>query len=538
MKKYWKAMGAMGLSLVLVVGSAAPTFAAHPSGYWPYLSAFTEAKNANDSDRMLTTGDALLNYYQNLPIDSDVASIRYNVNYANYPIYEAKGNYAKAQQALEQVKINGGYLGFQDAVTMAEERQKKIDPRTEVYALTTQSGPYYGAKHEPKNGTWYGRIWTEQNDASVQQESIVSFYIEMGQTGSSFDRFIQPFDDGTHAIHIAWNFPQEGNTVNAINSGSFDSNIQETLQYLSTLQSPVLLRIGGEMNVWTTPTTGEAFRAAYTRIANMTRSIAPNVALVFSPNYTSSFGGDMETYFPDASLVDWIGVSLYMNRYQTANAQKGQDANEMYFGNGDYADPVKNITHAAELAEKYRKPIIVTEGGSGHTLSGADASLATFAAERVREMYTTLNMVYPQVKAIIYFDKDTSGYRYSLQSNASVQAAYTSALKSNPTLISQVGQQAAQTFLPLASVSGQSGVLTLRAYCDVIGQTVTATYSVDGKWLATQKAAPYRCQLDTSTLSVGDHTLKVLFQAPNGFSQTKTYQLTKAADGTVSFRQA
>ena len=190
------------------------------------------------------------------------------------------------------------------------------------------------------------------------------------------------------------------------------------------------------------------------------------------------------------------------------------------------------------MAEKYRKPIIVTEGGSGHTLSGADASLATFAAERVREMYTTLNMVYPQVKAIIYFDKDTSGYRYSLQSNASVQAAYTSALKSNPTLISQVGQQAAQTFLPLASVSGQSGVLTLRAYCDVIGQTVTATYSVDGKWLATQKAAPYRCQLDTSTLSVGDHTLKVLFQAPNGFSQTKTYQLTKAADGTVSFRQA
>ena len=151
MKKQWKIIGALGLSLSLLMSSTA--LAAHPKGYWPYLSAFNNAKTANNQAQMITTGNKLLQYYQNLPLDSDVASIRYNVNYANYPIYEKQGNYTKAKEALQQVATNGAYLGFHDAVTMANERMRKISPNAQVYALTNTSAPYYGAKHEPKNGT-------------------------------------------------------------------------------------------------------------------------------------------------------------------------------------------------------------------------------------------------------------------------------------------------------------------------------------------------------------------------------------------------
>lgn len=535
MKKQWKIIGALGLSLSLLMSSTA--LAAHPKGYWPYLSAFNNAKTANNQAQMITTGNKLLQYYQNLPLDSDVASIRYNVNYANYPIYEKQGNYTKAKEALQQVATNGAYLGFNDAVTMANERMRKISPNAQVYALTNTSAPYYGAKHEPKNGTLYGRVWTEQNDSAAQNEAIVSFYIEMGQNAADYERFIEPYEGGDHVIHIAWNFPGEGSTVSAINSGSYDSNIQQTLQYLATIDAPVLLRIGGEMNIWTTATTGDAFKAAYTRIAKQARTICPNVALVFSTNYTSPFGGSMEPYFPDASLVDWVGTSLYNNKYQSAsNPTKGVDNNEMYFGIGDYADPVKNLSHTADLAKKYNKPIIITEGGSGYLSGNADTT--TFAADRIREAYTSLNMVYPQVKAIIHFDRSGSGYDYSLQNNATVQAAYNSALKSNPTLMSSPNQTVTQSFKPLSQVTGANGVVTLRAYCDVIGQTVTVTYSVDGKWVGTQKTVPYNCQLDTSTLTAGNHTLKVVCNAPNGYSQTLNYQLTKAANGSVSFKQA
>ncbi len=533
MKKQWKRIGALGLSISLLASTTA--FAAHPAGYWPYLSAFQQAKAAGNHSKMVTTGDALLNYYKNLPIDKDVASVRYNVNNANYPIYEAKGDYAKAKAALKAVADNGAYLGFNDAVTMANERQAKIDPKASVYVLANnKTAPFYNAKYEPKNGTWYGRVYTEPQEQTIKNEAIVSFYVELGkEVAGSYAQKIGMYDDSKHAIHIALNFPNEGQTVSEINAGTHDANIQETLQYLSTLKSPVLLRIGAEMDVWTKSTTPDAYKAAYTRIANMARKTAPNVALVFSPNYTSSFGGNAEQYFPNPALVDWIGTSLYMNRYQFANQpQTGKDSNEMYFGIGNYADPVKNMAHTATLAQKYKKPIIVTEGGSGHTVNGS-TDLSAFAASRVRELYTSLNMVYPQVKAIIYFDKDMKGYRYGLTSNQSVANAYQSALKANPTLISQVGQSA-PTFVPLQSASAQKGTLTLRTYCDVIGQNVTVTYSLDGKWLTTQKTAPYHCQLDTASLSVGTHTLRVVCNAPNGYNQTLTYTLTKTADGTVS----
>ena len=197
---------------------------------------------------------------------------------------------------------------------------------------------------------------------------------------------------------------------------------------------------------------------------------------------------------------------------------------------------MKNLSHTADLAKKYNKPIIITEGGSGYLSGNADTT--TFAADRIREAYTTLNMVYPQVKAIIHFDRSGNGYDYTLQNNATVQAAYNSALKSNPTLMSSPSQTVTQSFKPLSQVTGANGVVTLRAYCDVIGQTVTVTYSVDGKWIGTQKTVPYNCQLDTSTLTAGNHTLKVVFNAPNGYSQTLNYQLTKAANGSVSFKQA
>lgn len=534
MKHKFKKTIALGMSASLLFGVTA--FGAHPAGYWSYLSAFNEAKNAGNQDQMLTTGNALLQFYQNVPLDADVASIRYNVNYANYPIYEAKGNYYAAKQALSEVAKYGQYLGFTDAVIMANARQKKIEPGTNVYALVNNAtAPYYGAKNEPKSGTWYGRTYNEQNAASVANESIVSFYVELGQqTAAEYAYLIDPVDNGSRAIHIALNFPNEADTVASVNSGSLDTQIQQTLSYLATLKGPVLLRIGGEMNVWQNATTPEAFKSAYTRIANMARQIAPNVALVFSTNYTSSWGGNMESYFPGSNVVDWIGTSLYMNKYQFAYDPKpGADTNEMYFGIGNYADPVKNMAETAALAQKYQKPLIVTEGGSGHSVSGA-GDLSAFASQRLSELYNTLNMVYPQVKAIIYFDNNLGGYDYHLANNATMQNAYTSALRSNPTLISTVGATAS-TFVPLTSATRQSGVLTLRAYCDVIGQTVTATYSVDNNWVATQAAMPYRCQLDTSGLSVGKHTLKVVFSAPNGFYQTKTYQLNKAADGTVSF---
>ncbi len=538
MKRMWKKILAGGLICSLLLSSSA--LAAHPKGYWPYLTAFQQAQQSGDKNAMISTGEALLNYYKGLPLDTDVAGIRYNVNYNNYAIYEGMGKMEKAKEALQGVIEAGTYLNFTDAVIMAKERLEKIDAMAEVYTVSNTGAPYYGAKNEPKSGTWIGRCYTENGESAAKNEAIVSFYVELGSSYPSakdFDWKIQHFLDGNHAILINLNFPQEGNTVSQVNSGSLDGKINETLSYLSTLTCPVFLRIGGEMNVWTTKTTPDAFKTAYNKIASMARSTAPNVALIFSPSYASPWGEDMGVYFPDPSLVDWVGASLYMNKYQYAgNPTSAGDANDMYFGLNQYADAVKSMEHVVKLADQYKKPVIVTEQGSGYALPSGGEDLSAFAVNRITESYGTLNMVYPQIKIMLYFDQNMGSYSYQLSGNSKVQAAYQQATGANPTLMTSINQTA-PTFRKLNGATGLTGVIPLRSYCDVINQAVTVTYTLDGVQKASVGASPFAWNLDSTALSAGNHTLQVQMKASNGYTVNKTYQLVKGADGTVSFTQ-
>ncbi len=538
MRKVFKRAAALGIGLSLFGGVAA--YGAHPSGYWPYLTAFQQAQQSGDANAMISTGEALLNYYSGLPMDTDTAGVRYNVYYNTYSLYEGMGKMQKANEALQGVIDTGTYLNFTDAVIMAKERIRKIDPMAEVYTVTNAQAPYYGAKNEPTSGVLYGRCYNESYESDAKNSSIVSFYVELGSGHNSADDFawkIDEFDDGSKAILINLNFPSEGNTVSQVNSGSLDGAINETLSYMATLNGPAFLRIGGEMNVWTTKTTPAEFKTAYTRIANMARNIAPNVALVFSPSYASPWGEDMESFWPDSSLVDWVGVSLYLNKYQYANSPSSAgDVNDMYFGLNQYADAVKNIEHVVDLAGKYNKPVMVTESGSGYAIPSGSENLSAFAANRITELYGTLNMVYPQVKAIVHFDKNLGGYTYTLNGNSTVKAAYDNAVANNPTLVKTLNQTA-PSFTKLNGASGLSGNIQLRAYCDVINQSVNVTYTLDGVQIGASSAMPFAVTLNTSSITAGEHTLQAVFKASNGYSVTKTYTLTKAADGTVSFAQ-
>lgn len=538
MRKVFKRAAALGIGLSLFGGVAA--YGAHPSGYWPYLTAFQQAQQSGDANAMISTGEALLNYYSGLPMDTDTAGVRYNVYYNTYSLYEGMGKMQKANEALQGVIDTGTYLNFTDAVIMAKERIRKIDPMAEVYTVTNAQAPYYGAKNEPTSGVLYGRCYNESYESDAKNSSIVSFYVELGSGHNSADDFawkIDEFDDGSKAILINLNFPSEGNTVSQVNSGSLDGAINETLSYMATLNGPAFLRIGGEMNVWTTKTTPAEFKTAYTRIANMARNIAPNVALVFSPSYASPWGEDMESFWPDSSLVDWVGVSLYLNKYQYANSPSSAgDVNDMYFGLNQYADAVKNIEHVVDLAGKYNKPVMVTESGSGYAIPSGSENLSAFAANRITELYGTLNMVYPQVKAIVHFDKNLGGYTYTLNGNSTVKAAYDNAVANNPTLVKTLNQTA-PSFTKLNGANGLSGNIQLRAYCDVINQSVNVTYTLDGVQIGASSAMPFAVTLNTSSITAGEHTLQAVFKASNGYSVTKTYTLTKAADGTVSFAQ-
>lgn len=241
------------------------------------------------------------------------------------------------------------------STTTLRTAYKDLDPRTEIYAVTQTPGsdyPYYGAKNEPNGGVYYGR--TTQggtlsdgsfglvNYSHMTDESAVSFYYSLTD---SYDLeywsylYGPALRDGTRAFLLYLNFEEEGAECPRVISGSYDAKLIETFGYLNTLSCPVFVRIGGEVNVWGNQAKPADFIAAYQHVVNIARSQAPRAAMVFSPNFSSANKVDMDIYYPGDQYVDWVGVSLYYDRWH----RSGDTQRDEFYGVGVYGDALLNI---------------------------------------------------------------------------------------------------------------------------------------------------------------------------------------------------
>jgi hypothetical protein len=546
MKKYFVLILATFLAISLLC-SLTGAQAAQPKGYWPYFTAYQKAISTGNADDILSAGDRLLGFYAQFPMNADTASMSYNIYYYRYrhEIFENKCNYDAAADNAAKLASVSNYLGFTDMAIAAEARARKLDPMTEVYALSDNkdAAVYYGAKNEPKSGTAYGRVVDIVDDTrianagAISNESIVSVYVELGiHTAADYDWIIGPYDDGRHIVHLALNFPEQGATAPKISSGAFDANIAATLRYLETLKSPVLLRLGGEMNLWQMDP--GAFKEAYLHIASLARSLAPGVALVWSPNYVGYWGSNVGDYYPGDSWVDWVGLSLYANSTPTAG-HTADDDDSMYFGRGLFADCVLSMKEMSGFALSHRKPVIITEGGTGIIYNPGGIRHDEEAAAQITERYTALTMVYPNIKGIVYFDHDVDGeiHQYALSNSSAVASAYDAAVASNPTLVSRYGTNA-PAYVKLRDFAGATDSVQLSAFGRTIyGKGMTVSYYLSGVKLQETGTLPYRYTLDISALAAGKHEFSAVFDDGAGYRITKTYTLTKLANGVAIFSE-
>lgn len=424
------------------------------------------------------------------------------------------------------------------STTTLRTAYKDLDPRTEIYAVTQTPGsdyPYYGAKNEPNGGVYYGR--TTQggtlsdgsfglvNYSHMTDESAVSFYYSLTD---SYDLeywsylYGPALRDGTRAFLLYLNFEEEGAECPRVISGSYDAKLIETFGYLNTLSCPVFVRIGGEMNVWGNQAKPADFIAAYQHVVNIARSQAPRAAMVFSPNFSSANKVDMDIYYPGDQYVDWVGVSLYYDRWH----RSGDTQRDEFYGVGAYGDALLNIQQVVNLSRLHHKPVIVTEGGSCNMYKGTDNS--AWAADRMQRAYAFLPMVYPEVKCIISSDygESWSGIDYSFYTNPTVTAAYRQGVASNAAYVRNY-QDKGSYYTKLSAYTGKwEGVMELAAY-SWSSDKQTATWTVDGQVMATAADYPYSFRLDTAALATGSHTVAVTFS--DGATKSYTFQTTAPA---------
>ncbi|MBR2742686.1 MAG: hypothetical protein IKD89_03760 [Clostridia bacterium] len=413
-----------------------------------------------------------------------------------------------------------------DGTTTFKTTYKDASPNTEIYAVTDTPGPNYpvfGAKHEP-SGVYFGRILASGtlpngnygvvNSGEFADESIISFYYSLGNAYSlEYWSYLygSHVSDGNRALLINLNFEREGDDCVAVSNGTYDEQLRADFKFLATLNTPVFLRIGGEMNVWgeaeTDPTALAAkYIDAYRHAAALAHELCPNVALVFSPNYSSAYKLDMDVFYPGDDVVDWVGVSLYYDRYSV----NGDTQRDEFYGVGVYGNALLNVQQGVNLSRLHKKPLIATEGGSAHTIKGEDTT--AFASEQVCKAMAYLPMLYPEIKAIIYSDSSFGGgpRDYTIYNNPTMTAAFDKGANGNAALL-HGARDRAKYYTPLESISAKlSGTVELAAYT-YSSEHLSASWYVDGKWVHATSDYPFKYKLNADALSPGEHTVGVAF---------------------------
>ena len=533
------------ISMIFMLFGALPVIAnwKYPSAYWKYHEPFNNAVEKGDKENIIKHGNSILQCLKNEPLEHIAPNI-VRIYEAFIDIYQEREDYEKTLENLTEYIKLAEYLKWEDAAKLASAKLLSYDLNINVYAETKNIShvPYYNQRVEPKNGIYIGRVYSEEDKDALpmtENEGILSFYVLFAKENlGSFDWFIRPFDDNTRILHFAWNLYEENNGLQTVLNSSSDEHIINTLKYINTINSPTMLRIFAEMNVWENLADAGKFKEAYIKIAKLARKYAPDTALVFSPNAVSHWNVDKDSYYPGDEYVDWVGVSLYTSKYfSKSNEMKPrEDFSEAYYFNGIYENAIIMLK---DIVTRYgsKKPIIISEGAAGHSIKSTGEDLSSSAAKYMNQVYRYANMVYPQVKAAVYFNVElnTAKYGYRLLSNEAAKNAYFNALNSNPSLNTKLNTSDT-AYITADKFNEITDKLNLSTYAVFPNNKQTVVeYYVDGNLHTSATVIPYTANIDVKNLAAGGHNLKVVVKNGN-YSKTFDYIVTKTNKSLVTVK--
>jgi len=509
----------------------------YPSSYWPLHEAWDAAVAAQDPNKVISVAQQTYDLLDPMGLGMDVCeNLEPKCAQASW-CSEMKGDITGAIRWAERQRVYASWLdqnkhSYKDTLLAIDARlvYLKAAQDSKIYVLTDQPGNHYPGSGAPASGTLYGSAVT----GSQSGESAILMYVTFGD-GYGVDYWINYYQDRSPkfaqatqggVIELAWNFSSES-TAGAQEVLAADSYINESLAVMGGLNATVLLRLGAEMNSWN-DCDPAVYIQAFQKVAQAAKRYS-NIKMVFSPNDISNRNVTFADFYPGDQYVDWIGVSTYHNTNYTGSASAytfdaqgyGDDA---YYNRGIYdRDPLLALQSLAAFAQEHNKPMMISECGFSY-----QSGLESFAASQINWFYSYVNMVYPQVKAVFYFDHNLEGgqYAYALSGSSAAASAYRSAIAGNGAYLAQ-GQTSGKTWKPLSAVSSAKETLKLAVYASLPGKDpISATYYVDGIAVKTLDSAPFYFELDPSTLSSGKHTVQAKFSAGRFTGETPAYELT------------
>jgi hypothetical protein len=544
---------ALSLILCLLIFQT-PTFAnetKHPSEFWQLIEKEQAAIAVGNASESISVKLAIIALYDTWTPTNQMRLEVVTPRYEHIAkIYESLKDYETAivywkLYISEANRLIALGVWNDDSIKFAQSKIKNLTFNVDLYIKVDDlaTSTYYGAKFEPTAGVYFGSAydldpqiksynWDQVRKVYPKKNAAYLIYLDWNEPIAQFDRYFQAAVQAGNGIQLAWN------TYDVLeNIQQYDSHINEVANYLNNLKVPIFLRYACEMNVGENGENPAVYVKNFRYVTERIRFIAPNVAMVWSPNDITDNERSLDSYYPGDAYVDWVGISSYTSYYFGDKTDWGslQESIDTNFFTGPNANPLAKI---AEIIDKYgnRKPIMLSEVGIAHYSKVAKEDMTDWALIQMDRLYYYGPMVYPQLKGIYYFnvDSETATIRstYALYLNDAIKNKY-NALVANDYYLSNVNQSATYRYAKVGAIKDKtistSKDLDLMTYTIVPNELKPKiTYELNGQVLATMTAIPYNHTITNTSVSEGEHTLKVIIKDSQGNTlKTSVYTLSK-----------
>ena len=514
---------ALMLLSYIPVAADAPVY---PSEFWPLLETYTAALDKKDDAAIRDSARAQIALFEGRTDETAVnimAYRSYELGNACERLGDWEGARAAFAQAIVYLKQFAAFGYNTDVeVMVAENKVGLFTPTFEAYYGAGTQQVYYGAINEKPMGILWGTNCDGTTRSKNKNESATLIYHSFGVKDSGLNRkMLADAEAAGLAVEYALNLPKEGaQLAEVLNSKKF---IMELIDLLNTVDTPIFLRFGAEMNVWQTPADAEAYIKAFRFVADLVHKNTDHVAMVWSPNALSGWMMDVNAFYPGDEYVDWVGVSLYLLRHFNARdnwTRQERIALSCYYS-GEAAEPMRIME---ELVKTYgdRKPFMIAESGASHTyrmLYGKSVTqkYSDWASEHLAMIYSNLVMTYPQIKVVLHFDNvmKKESADFALGTDTKVGETYRALTKSGAVI--QNGQNGTAVFAwaKLAdTITVTQGKTEFGAAAYAYGaDKITVTFTLDDKVVGTVDKLPYTTTVDLSKAALGAHTLTIRAEA-------------------------
>lgn len=511
-----------------------------PHEFWAMNEQYVQALESGNHSGIIEYGNRIINLMVHEPEcqeKRDVLISRYNSVGTSYAVM---GDYANAKQMFqllyEYVRPYGDE--YYDYMRPAKERVMQYQSDIRLYTPGGVS-PFYGAVNERGNGVLFGICSDGLTDALLENESMVLTYHELGlPLIEHCVAVVRRASETGRAVEFALNCDHEGDDIRNI------ANLEPYLKEVSDLFAqypdvPIYLRFAAEFDIWANKAEPEEFVFAFRYVSDYFKQRHSNVALVWSPNYEEGWGVDPDAYYPGDEYVDWVGMSLYAQKYYQGNPNE-TETNEIIYKTGINSDPV---IAAREIIEKYgdRKPIMISESGCGHRIEGIHENMTDFAIRRLREYYSYLPMVYPQIKLIAYFDKfiDTGVNNpdtdYSLSENHKLQKEFLKLVKGKRFAQNRYDDNVDLCYRQVGNGTQLCKTFEVSCYAHLYNANVTeVTYYLDDACVGSSKQIPYTAVIEAENY-LGQHRLTAVASFDNGETLVSESDVTITADEGIIY---